>query len=519
MDTSLVGNYIHLKYLNYRRYGLQTGGKGAIVHKGDLSKYLQEARQEVRALNAHSNMQGRLLNLETRINNFKAASKDTKGNFIEPEDCNLQALTMWFFNDLWKDLTAEDFDWETFTLKQSAKDKLRKRQISEPDLKKILNTHGSSRVLKAATLLKSSLGSNSKTKGVTPLHAFNTQVNNLKAAFQAFQEEGLLQATEIHTLTQYIENLERAEKNFVTKSVDVSAATELLKPGENSNYSVLELIRATAKLLFASAAFSLIEGDFFESILAASSQQLSQVGAEGFEDIIDSFVSGSDSAQSGISSENFSKNIDFSKVFNISKQGQEGPLIYSIGSQKGKVDVVLKSQLSQMTSGINAKSYNLNSRNKYANSISVVSNTNLLYLFQKKGEFLNHYLNQTVDSAPSSSIIYANQIMRQMILLQAIVGNTMRFSNGKKLVNISSGIFALNDKTKGSGAVRLYSVNQMFEKIIQGNYYDIDNLPLNQTWDNTKSDIGKWHRIDNILSAVRKQNISASIKKNFFTQT
>lgn len=169
-----------------------------------------------------------------------------------------------------------------------------------------------------------------------------------------------------------------------------------------------------------------------------------------------------------------------------------------------------------MTSGINAKSYNLNSRNKYANSISVVSNTNLLYLFQKKGEFLNHYLNQTVDSAPRNSIIYANQIMRQMILLQAIVGNTMRFSNGKKLINISSGIFALNDKTKGSGAVRLYSVNQMFEKIIQGNYYDIDNLPLNQTWDNAKSDIGKWHRIDNILSAVRKQNITASIKKNFF---
>lgn len=522
MDTSLIGNYIHYKYDNYRRYGLQLKGKEStkVLHKGSLNKYLDEARNEARQFAQGSVAANQALALQNYLNKLQL---NNVNNTNTNQDEDLQGVVMQEFHKFFSSLSSEDFDWSTFTLTPAAKQKLRSEKVDQAQVAQILGSNA--KLLKVDTLLQSSLGSRAKQAGVgnTPVHAFQTQIANLRAALQVLQQDLSVGTTTIKKIEKNIEALEKA-KIDMSKTVNVHGGSGIFKEGKNGvseEYSILQLIRLTAKAIYAQAAISLIEGTFFESVLAGAAQQLAQAGQQGFEEVCEALVSGAAKGQAAIQSNNFSSNINLNTALGNKYQVSEninGIINYTIGAQQGKMDVKIMDNANSLISGISAKSYTMSNLAPKHSNISVVSGTNILYTFQKKGEFLNHYLNQTVETVPISSVIsQANEIMKQMILLTAIAGGGIRINETTNLKQsqMQSSIFALNDKSQ-PGGVRIIPVSQLFSKLIShgDQLYNI-NMSDGHTWPN-KWGSTKWDRINSLISAVHQYKIKASISKNAF---
>lgn len=520
-NTNLIGNYIHYRYDNYKKLGLRKSDASGSVVKNNTDKglnmYLAESKAELKKMiNANATAM-RMKKIQDRINRFQNANKKIKSNpqqELDKADQELANIIFTIFKDLQSNLSAEDFDLSTFKLTDAAKEKLRKRKISPEKYAE------NGELLKITTLLRGSLGRHSKEK-VTTASAFRTQVKSLQAAVEAMNKE-LYSETSLQELEKYMDvltNMANQVSGYISTTNTVYSG--MSSKNELEHLNINDLIKRSARIIFAAAAVALIEGDFFEAAIAAVGQQLQSELSVGVDKIADSFVAGSDSGASVILAENFSKSLDFNRIFSSREQGDL--LSYSIGGQKGKIDVVITNDSGKLLEGITAKSYQMNATYKDAKNISLVGSTNLIYLFQTKAQFLNHYLNQTasgpdVDSVRQSSIInQANQIMKQMILLSAIVGGGLRKNeSGFKQSGMKASIFALNDKSN-PGNVKLMSVESLFNLALQNNKYTV-SLQDNQTWPNHWEDsvYGERRRIENILMAVHKKKISASINKDIF---
>ena len=523
MNTSLIGNYIHYKYLNYRRYGLQlkgaVAGKG-VLHKGSLNKYLTEARSQARGLTVNQGAAAKALSLENYLNQFQLRNKS--GSTIA-DDSDLEKVVMQHFNEIFQHLSADDFDWSTFTLTPAAKQRLKQRKVTPEQVQEILGS--SAKLLKIETLTKSTLGS---ADGQAPIAAYNRQVANLRAGFEALKQNLGKGSTSLVELENNIKALELA-KQQMSKVVNVTSGSGIFytdKNGVSQQYSLRDLIRLTAHAIYAQSCISILEGTFFESVIAGASSQLQKVGAEGFEDVINSLVSGAQTGRSAIQHTNFSKQIAVKDVVSSSHHvtKSNGVVSYTVGAQQGKMDVQLIGDKDQLSTGVTAKSYDLSTKSRRNANIDVVNNTTLIYMFQKKGEFLNHYLNQTVDTVPITSVVtQTNEIMKQMILLQAIIGGGIRIKEvpGVKQSGLSTTIFALNDKSR-PGGIRIMPVSQLFSKLIENHeqLFEI-NLDTNKTWRNEwkpgpKQD--QWDRITSLLHEVHSYKIQASISKDAFAK-
>lgn len=519
MNTSLVGNYIHYKYQNYRRYGLQLkGASQQLLHKGSLNVYLHEARAETRSMMKISQDAIRAQTLQKELNQLQSHAQ--QGN-MTTADSNLQWVVMKHFNEIFNHLDADDFDWSTFTLTPAAKKKLQEFKIKPEDVKALLG--GNAKFLKVETLLKSSLGSRGKVAGQTSMNAFRTQVSNLRAAFDVLRQNLNSGVPNAQALEENIRALELAAQGL-SKTVNVNSGSGIFyKTGKlTQEYSLIQLIQLTAKAIYAQTAIDLLEGTFFESVLAGASDMLAMVGAEGFQEVKQALVTGLATGGNAIQSDSFSSHVNAKKVVSkhhIARRGGNGVINYTVGAQQGKVDVKITDSSDQLMTGISAKSVSLSQVSPRHASIQVVNNTNIIYMFQKKGEFLNHYLNQTVDTVPIASVIeQSNDIMKQMILLQAIAGGGVRINESVRLGTGSAraSLFALNDKSQPAG-IRIIPVSQLFSKLIDNGtrLYDV-NLKDTHTWKNTWDKTDKWKRITSLLHEVHSYKIKASIEKSAF---
>lgn len=524
-NTNLIGNYIHYRYDNYKKLGLRkSDASGSVVKNNtdkELNMYLAESKAELKKMINANTTATRMKKIQDRINRFQNANKKIKSNpqqELDKADQELTNIIFTIFKDLQSNLSAEDFDLSTFQLTNAAKEKLRKRKINPEKYVNLLGEND--KLLKITTLLRGSLGRHSKEK-VTTASAFRTQVKNLQAAVEAMNKE-LYSETSLQELEKYMNvlvNMANQVSGYISTTDTVYSG--MSSKNELEHLNINDLIKRSARIIFAAAAVALIEGDFFEAAIAAVGQQLQSELSTSIDKIADSFVAGSDSGSSVILAENFSKSLDFNRIFSSKEQGDL--LSYSIGSQKGKIDVAITNDSGKLLEGITAKSYQMDVTYKDAKNISLVGSTNLIYLFQTKAQFLNHYLNQTAsgpdaNSMRQSSIInQANQIMKQMILLSAIVGGGLRKNeSGFKQTGMKASIFALNDKSN-PGNIKLMSVESLFNLAIQNNKYTV-SLQENQTWPNHWEDsvYGERRRIENILMAVHKKKISASINKDIF---
>lgn len=518
MNTNSIGNYIHYNYDNYLKYGLQIKGQQVTRPRGELERYLKESRDATQSRLYASRANMRAQTLQKYLNDFQTAAASSTN--IAPNS-GLQQVIMKHFNEIFNHITAADIDWSTFQLTPEAKKRLAERRVDEGDVRQLLGN--AAPLLKVQTLTKSSLGSRGAEQGTARLAAYNAQVQNLRAAFEVLKKKVSTGTSTMQELETHIQKLEQAKLNL-TRTIDVSQGSGVFRTGPNgvsSEYSLVELIQLTAKAIYVQSCVSMIEGTLFESALAAAAEALKTKGAEGFNTIKEALVTGLSTAGAAVQHDNFSKHIAVkdvvSKSHNITKSN--GVVSYTVGAQQGKVDVRISDNTTR--TGISAKSYNMSATAKTPN-IQLVNNTTLLYMFQKKGQFFNHYLNQTVKTVSNSAVVtQSNEIMKQMILLEAIAGGGIRINEQPKyrINQLAVSIFALNDKSK-PGGIKIVPVSQLFSVLVERSasndaLYDI-NLSSSHRWPNVYAEDSKWKRITSLLQAVHSHKIKASVKKSAF---
>lgn len=486
-----IGEYIHWRYENYMRYGLARKLSIQSSPQGSLSKYLQEAKQEaIGHLRRVSNHEGKLKDLENKMQ-YIMGKRTGQGEIVDAKVIQeIQAGMLKSLQVKVNDLSAEDINWETLSLKPSGVDKVKNSKIN---IEEALKSIDPERRLKLQTLLR-----NLK-KDRHNIASFKTRIEHVKAVVQSI---GLGQTKESDLLKE-ISKIEAALGNKIS--------------GRFYDQSLVDDLISIAKQVITFASISKFEGDMAEHFAAHVGKAIASVGQKAINEVV-----GSLKEQNVIKTTDFMKGLDPSSILGKSyRKSEDGLYFETINQPDGKVDVNLT--IDDTIIGASIKNYNLSSKNPKLQSISLVSGTSLLYLFANKAKFLNHYLNQTVDTAPSSIIQSANEQMKLMILLSAFVGGGARKGqNG--IYNNRADLFIINDKSKKYG-IRVFSISELFETIIQApnlmGGVEV-NLKNSQRWNNkfyTEDGSGiqilnsamATKRIQNILTQVHSLKLKASI--------
>lgn len=504
-----IGEYIHSKYENYLRYGLakKISTKPSSA-QGSLSKYVYEAREQASAMISSKINKTALLKAQNNLNFLMG--KNTFNENIDKEKSRdlIRKSLVEILRSKVKSLEVEDIEWSNLTLKSQGINKLK---ASNVDLTKILAelqkiypdveaTKITQKMLKISTL-KNEINKDSASHYVG---AFIRRVNNLQAAINSLD----LDKTTINELNIKINKLTQGAQiagRVSGRFNDATLYTELVK--------IADEVLVTCGIIG-------IEGFLAEGASAAIGAVFAKEVGKNTKRLIEENLIGPIRKEKNIFiTDSFAKGIDIGTVMEGShyRKSGDGVTWELISGVEGKIDAIVNLDDTQLKASV--KNYNLSGGNPHIKGVTLVSGSNMLFLLSNQIRFLNHYLNQTVDTAPSNIITEANKEMKAMILLLSFIGGGTRKDAQGNVYQNRADTFIINDKSK-PGNVRVVSIYELYEKIIQSNNPEISiTLDEAHTWKNTR--IGTSpdpslanQRITNILAQVHKKKITASIGFN-----
>lgn len=509
-----IGEYIHYKYENYMRYGLARKLSLQSQPQQSLTKYIWEARQEASAFLAQKKVRQSLKKMELALNYLTGKYHGT-GKF-SPEYLNLvrQYMVDSLQSEI-KGLSVADINWETMTLSSSGRDKIKGTNIDYDKMLSIIQqkTAGSKKreMLKLSTLKKQLVAD----KSGHNIQSFLRRVRNVSALVSSI---GLGQQEE--------EELQRKIKNIVDKLELPANGKQSGRFQDSSLYEDLIKIVEEVIISYSIAGFEGLLSEYAVSTVGAIFAQ--QVG-KTTKDLIEKGVVGSIKEKNIFIENSFMKGIDLNTVMGNSHytKSNNGITWELKGTGvDGKIDSSIV--LNETVLKNSVKSYDLQGGNPKIKGVSLVSGTNILFLLSNKARFLNHYLNQSVNTAPQSIIQQANEHMKLMILLLAFTGGGYRQNQQGEIYKNRADVFVINDKSKKHG-MKVFSIYELYEKIIltPSLYSGIEiNLDKNHAWNNEfcyvdETGVSKEikilssakanQRISNILAQVNNKKIKASI--------
>ena len=500
MPGDKLGEYIHYKYENYMRYGLARKLSASSASQGSLSKYAWEARQEASAFLQRSSSRQSLAQMEQYLKYLMGEpQQEIDANFTPEQRIAMQETLVESLSNKVKNLSVGDIDWSTLTLTAQGREKAKSGKI---DLNKMKNLLGDTKMLRLQTLRKQlQMGS----QGFN-IKSFLTRIANVQAAIQSL-ELGQQSLDKLMTKIRHIKM--RLGDTTSGRFQDASLHEDLLK---------------IVKEAIALYSITKLEGDLAEhAVSAIGAAFTSQVGSNT-KQLIEQGVVGSNKEKNVFITNQFMKGIDIKTVMqNSSYRLSEDGITWEItGGTDGKVDASIKINDSIITSSV--KNYDFSSANPKVKSVSLVSGTNMLFLLSNKARFLNHYLNQSVDTAPDAVAQAANEQMKVMILLLAFTGGGTRKNKSGALYENRADVFVINDKSQKYG-IRVVSIYDLFEKIVltPSLYSGVEvNFNSSHRWKNKfyGESAGGYEildprmadkRISNILAQVHSYKIKASI--------
>lgn len=502
-----VGNYIHLHYKNYLRYGLAPRGNtdaGGQGNRYSITKYVDQLKQEIKAMNFS---QVDVKEFEQILNTI--FSKRNLEYSKEAQDIQQEVIE--YLQTIVHNITVDDIDWETFTVKPRAAKKLSK------------NVDLSKASLSASTLTGSQRGKGNKvrlsalTKQFQEIARLASTIENQTTFSKLKKDFKAINAVYQQIKAQNIKMIDSQDlKNLAVLQVGVGKNKRSLNLIESLNYLGREVIK--------SEHLSAFEGTMAEVIIASIYKQVAGISEATIADLLGDL----DKSTNVIDPSNFSSKLNFSNILSDSWKYNDktGQWVLTTPA-KGKIDIY-GSVNSLDEAGMSVKSYNLNTNSKIKD-IKLVSETNLFYLLQNRAQFFNHYLNQTVASKdgnnnsvgpPSAIIKNANETLKRMLILLSFVGGGLRTSVRQN--EIFAKIFIVNDKA--TGAKKILDIGELARKIVStSNFlsqFQVDGIDNDTTWlnkyiPNATNDTSQ--RINNLLALTHQQKISVSMKKSAIT--
>lgn len=514
-----IGDYIHYNYLNYKKWGLayQLRDKEAnSLQQDNLDRYINDEKKSIMKNFYSSSKYDIAHNLQHSLNYFMVSPSNL--DTIDLSDYK-QSLLQHLQNVFGIGFTAEDFNWTTFTLNSRGENKLKSVKWKDANLGLSVSTFTNNRLGKSES-------------GISYREAIKKQLDGLILATNKLLADGVVNKgrykistlqTRLNNLKTGVESLKRSVQVMDQTALNQSAQQFLDPKGtKNRNYTFLDEMRKISRILFATTAKSAVEGELLEAIIANCGILFQQTLSEGMNEVMGGLVTGSSQGTVRYDSSKFMKGFDLGKMLNYSGRATDpwqphydnGSLVYDFDRMpiKGKTDAVIYLKDNDALA-FTAKSYNLESYDPKIEGISLVKETNLLYLFQTKARFLNHYLNQSVDTAPAEARMAANRNMRQMLLLVGMSGGGIRSDSSSQL---QSSVMVFNNKGAAYDPIKVMPIDWLYGQLM--NYYKLLNisLPENHAWPNTRQPgdnsiaLAK-QRISSLLMAVKHHKISVSI--------
>lgn len=504
-----IGEYIHLKYQNYIKYGLSHNSDASGV-EGQAAKSFEAQRRLMTQSAISTTSAGACLALEQQLNFFyrqpgvaimgySAAEADKIQNFI----INLckqaaQQLKIDIANVDWNSLFAGGYGGVT---------------QRNSDLRNEL-----------AKVRQYKLGSGAKEQGTaTTREAVERRIQ-------------LLRQLEQELIWNSPNNLTAVDQSFLTKMQSLLNKYNTLKKtwGTSNQFKITnidfindlnEMVSMTKVQTDKNIAGALgemvpvIVQTVFEQVY---SQGLQNLNLSSLTNIVNSQITGGSNSRmvgnvrshKGIYEGNVIK-----KAFDYKQEISIGDIALGIGATQDKVDI--KVQLPGQEQLTNASVKNIN---QYAKDIDILSGTSILKRLQGYSYFANHYLNISAthaDSNASSHLIQAaHDAMKLTVAVHALIGGELgTYADGSVRRGDRAQLFIVNES---GGSVGNWKVRDMSDIIYSiSNNLDlitIKGLEDPQRWNNIQvgTSLNRragYKRISNLLSELHAFNLQVSIDK------
>ena len=489
---SAIGDYIHLTAEGYSKYGIAKNDKynGEAV---DLATSIRIQRDEI--YNRLANNRGNIT--DKNVKTFEKILNTTKEDLTKQKenDGSIRAQLKQKLDKRFQD-TMGEIDWSTLNVS--------KKQDQKNSIPYVRQNMKLSTIEESVQQLNKTLNELRSTDGVSNIEEISQQITALNKQYKKLKNN-IIKTDRGQTIASLLNN----------KKYD---SEMLFQDFESFRKNLNTLISQYAAM----PAINLQKGDLFEHLIALAPLTAQDVAVNAIEKNIHKtgFVLGGQREK-----------VEFNKqVFkNITTDFENGTLSTSRNAQ-GKIDVLLKWQGEDLK--ISAKNVNLQ-----AYYVHILSGSPFLYMVQNiNGYFVNNFINvYSIQGKTKNSL--SGQFKKQ----REISMDTMKFAlmykalTGDNYQRKAANIFAINDNTSsGKGSIKVYTMNQLIEKIMSKKLYTRGitingKTTLNESFKikgNTKVNTIKNTqennaqaakiRITNILSYLHSQKIHASLSTDAF---
>ena len=488
---SAIGDYIHLTAEGYSKYGIAKNNK----NKGkDLANSI--TRQKAKIYSRLSKNKGNIT--DNNIKTFEEILNATKEKLGQQKDDNniIKTQLKNLLDEKFKESLGE-IDWSTLNVSATEKQKNPVPYVRS-SMKLSTVVESLQRLNKIINTLRSTDGAANRKEIQQQIQALNNQYKILK--------EQITRTDRGQTIIEL--------SNKYGGKILFNNEKDLLENFESFRENLNKLINQYSSM----PAINLQKGDLFEYLIAAAPLTAQDLATNAIEEKIRKSVLGKEREK-----------VEFNKkIFtNVTKEFENGVLSTTRNAQ-GKIDVSLKWQGEDLS--ISAKNVNLQTY-----YIHILSGSSFLYMMQDlNGDFVNHFINVY-------SIQGKKDLSTKFIKQKKMSMDTMKFAlmykalTGDNYQRKAANVFAINDNTtSGKGSIKVYTMEQLIDKIISEGLYNsgitIDgkttlnenfkikgNVRVNAAKNTQENNIQAAKiRITNILSYLHSQKIHASLSTKAF---
>lgn len=513
-----IGNYIHYRYENYLRSGLNIYGETPPSPQAVFAAQRQKLLNDV--LNRRTDKEKATIKttLEQQLNFFfnPQAIGAVQFGYTPQESQSLQEKIISLCQDALGQLSVADIDWTTLKVKSNG---IKNVGIGRGELyeefRKIRETRlgregqgtttavALSRRLKALMDLRDSLGTDVEDGSIN--EQFVTKMNKFQQNYESI----------IGDLVQVSNGANKQTSIGLTKK-------KIVITDKNANFikELQELIDDTKQMTIQQ-----INGLLGEYIPVITQAVLTNVANKGLEDTLENLsfsqellipVWGSQKSHKGLASTNVITKGATKGSSNLSLETTIADIPIKVGSTFDKVDIQL--QIPDSTP-INASVKNIRNRSK----IEILDGRSSLEFLQSYPEFANHYLNITAMHPydPDTYVQQAHDTMKLTIALHALAGGDWAKASGSNTfsTNPMAEIFIVNRR----GHFEVYFMSDILENVANDlNLVDIKGFNSVHRWENEY--VGSipmikagYRRIANLLAQLHTQQLKVSIKTSALT--
>lgn len=531
----VIGDYIHLKYENYLKYGTnyktqsgkQSPQEAFKQHKKELRSHYSTKKtvtdMEIEHIKLYYNMlfsldQGALLGLSNED------VQSLKNDVISSLNVMLN-----------KGLSADQFAISAEKLN------VQKNFIGEGSAKDWGQSTSVERIEK--TLQQVLTYRDEICKSNNPVYSkIKTDFDKLDVAIQALikAEHAIIQEGQEWKSgsVKLQSNFFKMDKKGKTPSGGIYSYVSLSEKNDQKNL-VAELVKILAVLNYELIGTSLARqmGLVGENFLPVLQESLRKYAIQHTDKLANELVQNFINASIKVVGDKKTKNVvKSSNILGADSKYQPFDYVQTIGNTKfeannptdDKVDIVISFD-SNKSINASIKNYNPNSVENYG--VHLLKGANLLVYLQNYINFTNHYLNITAtheeenDSQPTAAILQqTHAALRLTLATLALAGGVWtQGTDGALKQQDKVQLFIINKQAGGKANFEIYRVDDLLKKI-ESNIGLVQfgkQTPINQVWKNTK--IGESPNYENaylrcirILGQLKSYKIDVSLSKDIF---